>query len=103
MTVVELSHHWLEQRIQAFELIRDFRAWRAYSGHDYYIIIDDFGRQRAIVFIYKLRKDRDADVEALRRLADDGEEAAGVPAWLTPTPPTRSASAANPLPDEPAA
>ena len=102
MTVVELSHHWLEERIRAFELIRDFREWRAYSGHDHYIVIDDFDRQRAIVFIYKMRKDRDADVEVLRRLSDGGAET-GVPAWLIPIPPSRSGAAANPLSEDSAA
>ena len=106
MTVVELPYSWFEARISSLDLIREFSSWRAYFGlvhAAHLIVIDDFPRRRAIVFKYESRTDRNADVELVRRLREDGGDAASAPAWLIPIPPFRSASAANPLPEDSAA
>jgi len=106
MKATELPYDQFEEgRIPLFELIRDFRTWRAFSAgvFDHLIVIDDFSCRRAFVFKYVNNADRKADAELLRRLSDDGEETSRVPAWLIPIPPTRSASAANPLPEDSAA
>ena len=85
-----------------FRLFRTFRDWRAFDGgkEDYLIIIDDFRRRRAIVFSYESRRDRDADVELLRSIPDDGREPPGVTAMLRPDPPSRAGSTGQPFPPE---
>src|SRR2546423_204696 len=79
MEVDEITYGRFEElRIPAAELIRAFRNWRAFAGEGlegYLIVIDDFEQRRAIVFTYRKRDDRDADVELLRRLRDDGSDA----------------------------
>ncbi len=103
MTAIELPYPWLEARKPGFELIREFHAWRAYSDRHKLIVIDDFSRHRTFVFMYVNNADRKADTKLIRWLNDDGEQEAGVPAWLIPIPPSRSASVANPLPEDSAA
>ena len=92
-------------QIPRLKLVRAVPHWRAFSGgaQEYLIVIDDYPKRRAVVFKYATRTDRDADVELILRLPNDGEAAAGIPAWLNPHPPSRSAAEANPLPTESAA
>jgi hypothetical protein len=85
--------------------IRAFESWRAYSSDHSLpkIVIDDFPHRRAIVFAFGSRADRDADVDLLLRLGDNGGASSAVPAWLNPPPPVVSGAKAEPMPTDSAA
>lgn len=79
-------------------LWNDCKIWTA-GNEEYLLVLFDRVNRRVTVFDYDTPAERQEDIELVLRLQDDGgDNGAGIPAILSPVPPGRFSSNAEPLP-----
>jgi hypothetical protein len=80
---------------------QDCIIWSA-GIEEYLLVLFDRVNRRVTIFDYDTLEERRADIELLVRLrnGDDGD-GPFVPAFLRPTPPTRTGENARPIPRDP--
>jgi hypothetical protein len=109
MRVVDMEYdQYIETAYPLKQKIRDLgdcTIWRAtgdctiMAGDRLTIILEDPVHRRVTLFEYDSFAEINKDIEVVMNIGrDDGDAASGVPAWLKPPPPTRSAGFAQPVP-----
>jgi hypothetical protein len=101
MRVIDMEYdRYIETAYPLKQKIRDLgdcTIW--YAGDRLTILLEDPVHRRAALFEYDTIADLNKDYEVVMNIdRDSGDAASGVPAWLKPPPPTRSAGFAQPVP-----
>jgi hypothetical protein len=94
----------LAAEFPGYVLVRSFRAWALYASppEEKSLIIRVYHDSSLTLFIYQSIASWDKERHLIENLSDsdDGFGEAGVPAFPRPTPPSRVARDAKPLPGE---
>ena len=102
MRVIDIPYNqYVEEWYPHKHRVRDLAECTIWSvgGQPPRLILEDPVNRRAALFEYETLAEREKDIRLVLKIDEhDGGASSGIPAWLSPVMPTRSAGFAEPFP-----